>query len=448
MHPAIVIAETRAPHTDAEVAYRKGQRLVPMLSQARFPHPQETAIKQEGFYLLAGGLGGAGRIFAEHLLRTYKANLLIIGRTDLAQNASLRDAFARLQQCGGTVAYAQADVRDAGHLQKTVKGFEQAWGKKLDGAFHLALDIPSVATHLEHSAGHLLLNEPQEAYSSLFDLKARGLISLAGLQEENNEFLLVAFSSVNSFFGGVLFGVYSAANSLLDDIAVQLSHRKGLKTRILNWSILEGLGMSDGHPAMEPARLRGFYPVPSEKAVISFELAMSSSYPQLFIGLDKNQVPVRKLLAYPGALDQQLAISIVRKKEYMGSSTTGVEQALHTLLPEGVSYSLSLPEDALHIGAGQPAETHSETTQILLGIWQEVLNHRQLGLTANFFSMGLNSLKVVRALKKINEHYPMVNAAHLFSHPTIRQLSAFIEAEMGREVPAEPGEKYLEEYQL
>src|SRR5581483_11316392 len=82
---AQVVAECRTPASDLVVAYRDGQRLVQRYEAVRLAEkPADLPLfRQQGVYLITGGLGGIGLALAEHLARTVQARLILVGRSGL-----------------------------------------------------------------------------------------------------------------------------------------------------------------------------------------------------------------------------------------------------------------------------------------------------------------------------------------------------------------------------
>ena len=61
-----------------EVCYRAGRREVRTLEELPELPATETLLKQGGVYLLSGGAGGLGKIFAGYLVRKYDARLVLV----------------------------------------------------------------------------------------------------------------------------------------------------------------------------------------------------------------------------------------------------------------------------------------------------------------------------------------------------------------------------------
>ncbi|MFA0964363.1 amino acid adenylation domain-containing protein [Roseivirga sp. BDSF3-8] len=97
-----------------------------------------------------------------------------------------------------------------------------------------------------------------------------------------------------------------------------------------------------------------------------------------------------------------------------------------------------LPDPAPeHTQVAGEAEELSPVEQSLKESWQEVLGHDAFSAADNFFSVGGNSVKVIRLYRLIDAQYPgMVQVHQLFSHPTIRKQAALV-APVGKEEPME-----------
>jgi len=75
--------------------------------------------------------------------------------------------------------------------------------------------------------------------------------------------------------------------------------------------------------------------------------------------------------------------------------------------------------------AGSPIEN------ILLQICNEVISENHVGLEDNLFEMGASSLKLAQIHEQIDELYPdVLDLTDFFDHPTVTELSAFLESKL------------------
>ena len=81
--PNILLNELRQSSQERVIAYRSGQRWVERFVAKPLPEQVPNArLREQGVYLITGGLGGVGLALAEHLVRTVRARLVLVNRSD------------------------------------------------------------------------------------------------------------------------------------------------------------------------------------------------------------------------------------------------------------------------------------------------------------------------------------------------------------------------------
>lgn len=89
--------------------------------------------------------------------------------------------------------------------------------------------------------------------------------------------------------------------------------------------------------------------------------------------------------------------------------------------------ALPLPEMFELKSASKFEDAQNEIEDFIRVIWENILNVKPIGTRDNFFEIGGNSLKVIRAFKMLNEEYPdLIKIADLFDHPTIKDQANLI----------------------
>uniref|UniRef100_UPI0020BF78E2 phosphopantetheine-binding protein n=1 Tax=Bacillus thuringiensis TaxID=1428 RepID=UPI0020BF78E2 len=69
----------------------------------------------------------------------------------------------------------------------------------------------------------------------------------------------------------------------------------------------------------------------------------------------------------------------------------------------------------------------TETEDLLADIWQEVLGIDRIGITDNFFALGGDSIKGHQMASRLQQHAWKLEMKDLFQHPTIGEISSYIE---------------------
>src|SRR5471030_1249405 len=96
----------------------------------------------------------------------------------------------------------------------------------------------------------------------------------------------------------------------------------------------------------------------------------------------------------------------------------------------------ALPEPGNQTSAEKTAPRTPLETQ-LLGIWQEVLERDDLGVTDNFFEAGGHSLLALKVLARgAQAGMASLTLEALFQHATVRTLAAYLGARDGSVEPA------------
>jgi malonyl CoA-acyl carrier protein transacylase len=150
----------------------------------------------------------------------------------LCKEREIRSNLAAMREAGAKVEYFQLDVRD-----------ERAFGRLIDDIYRVHSRLDGVI----HGAGSiedkLLKDKTWESFDRVFGTKTESAFILSRkLCAETLKFL-VLFSSVAGRFGNRGQCDYTAANEVLNKLAVYLDKRWPARVLALNWGPWEGAGM-------------------------------------------------------------------------------------------------------------------------------------------------------------------------------------------------------------
>ncbi|KAF9370098.1 hypothetical protein CPC16_003967, partial [Podila verticillata] len=253
------------------VRYVQGQREVlgfePWASE-------ETTLpwRDEGVYLITGGLGGLGQVFARTMAEQVRYPVLLLtGRGALkpAQEPVLQE----LQALGARVAYRSVDVSDAVAVAALVAEIVEQYGQ-LNGVIHSAGVL--------HDG--LLAQKSSETMRQVLAPKVAGLMALDEATRDVALDWLVLCSSVVSVWGGVGQMDYAAANGFLDSYA---QYRSGLvaqrqrqgRTLSVNWPLWAEGGMQlDAAGQKRLRRDTGLEAMPSAAGVTALCQALEQQH--------------------------------------------------------------------------------------------------------------------------------------------------------------------------
>ncbi|MBU6399335.1 MAG: SDR family NAD(P)-dependent oxidoreductase, partial [Verrucomicrobia bacterium] len=225
--PARLLKEFDGDLVDPEIRLVSAGRLAMLYERAtaavRFPY----AFRENGVYLVTGGLGGLGRLVAEHLARSVGARVALLGRSALTADAQRWvDSLGTL---GGEGAYWQADVTRLDEVRRVVDGVKERF-EALHGVFH-------AAGVLRDSR---LVNKTADDVRAVLAPKIRGAINLDLATRDLDLDFLVFFSSVAGALGSAGQCDYAAANGFLDRFAEEREAQRAAgrltaRTISINW---------------------------------------------------------------------------------------------------------------------------------------------------------------------------------------------------------------------
>ncbi|MBW4570590.1 MAG: type I polyketide synthase [Tolypothrix carrinoi HA7290-LM1] len=190
----------------------------------------EELVREDGSYLITGGLGALGLKVAHWLVEQGARHLILAGRRGASDRTVA--AIQQLEQMGARVLVASADIakqEDVAQLLHKV----QATMPPLRGIIHAAGVLDD----------GVLQQQNWERFVRVMAPKVSGTWHLHNLTKELPLDFFVCFSSVAALFGSLGQGNYAAANTFMD---VLMQHRRtmGLPGLSINWGSWSEVGMA------------------------------------------------------------------------------------------------------------------------------------------------------------------------------------------------------------
>ncbi|MGW0143896.1 SDR family NAD(P)-dependent oxidoreductase, partial [Streptomyces calvus] len=367
------------------------------------------AWNPHGTVLITGGTGTLGGILARHLVTRHgMRHLLLTGRRgpDAPGAAALRDELTAL---GAEVTVAACDAADADQLAATLAAVPAA--HPLTAVVHAAGTLDDGA--LEHLTPDRL--------RTVLAPKADAARHLHRLTRDLDLADLVLFSAGAGVFGNAGQANYAAANTYLDALA----HRRradGLPTTSLSWGLWADASAMTGHlDATDLARVRrsGVLPLSAADGMALFDAALTAQRPHL--------VPVR---LDTGRLRADGDVPHLLRALYRGPVRRAAAAG-----PAGGTDGLRLRL------AGLPADDRLTVLRDLVATHAAaVLGHTEPGrLHAGraFRDLGFDSLTAVELRNRLNTATGLrLPATLVFDHPTLAELAAHLDGELGGDTPA------------
>ena len=236
---------------------------------------QAVSFKQGGVYVITGGLGGLGVLFAEEILRTApRARVILTGRAALAAaRQQLLDRLSRQSaaQGGDPVSYRTLDLERRDAVETFVAEILSEYGR-LDGIIHSA----------GMTADNLIVNKTADEFARVLVPKVAGTVHLDAASRHVRLDFFVLFSSATSAFGNPGQADYTAANGFLDEFAtwrnrlVERGERTG-RTLTIDWPMWQEGGMAIDAARLEHLRrTTGVVPMRSATGLRAFHDSLRS----------------------------------------------------------------------------------------------------------------------------------------------------------------------------
>jgi acyl transferase domain-containing protein len=204
------------------------------------PAQKALTLREDGAYLITGGLGGLGLKLAHWLVDRGARNLVLLGRSAASEEA--RSQLESLRRPGLRIEERRCDIGNRAEVAAMLAQVAEAM-PPLRGVFHLAGMLDD----------GILREQSRERFDRVFAAKVQGAWNLHELTRDLPLEQLVLFSSAAAIMGSPGQGNYAAANAFLDALA---HHRRALKLPAIsvNWGSWDEVGMAAKLKASEGER--------------------------------------------------------------------------------------------------------------------------------------------------------------------------------------------------
>ncbi|TRW90815.1 non-ribosomal peptide synthetase/type I polyketide synthase [Candidatus Methylobacter oryzae] len=346
-----------------------------------------VAIKEQGVYLITGGLGGMGIEFAKDLAAQKSVKLALIGRTGLppreewaaAQDGKVAEkikVILDIEAGGSEVLVIAADVSDPVQMEQAINETREKLGN-IDGVLHCA----GIA-----GDGYLFRKE-EATFAGVLRPKIQGTWLLDRLTRQDKPDFFILCSALSAVLGAPGQGDYIAANAYQDAFAA-FRNKQGLRTLAINWPAWKETGMAFDWQVSESQ-----YALTTKEAI---DL-------------------LHKLLAYEGSqgiiVPPDLVIQDVSQapKEKEHTETKAKQQATVVL-------------------SGRDDGSYSPVEIAVAQSWAEILGYDEINVLDDYYSLGGDSIDANKISNLIAKKLgTKVSMDVIFSHPTIEKYAAFID---------------------
>ena len=410
----LLIEELTAQASEPVVAYRGRHRWVQDVAPVRLEEVNSLnpRLRENGVYLITGGLGGIGLSLAEYLAQTIHAKLALLARTALPPRSEWKEwleshdekdtvsgkirKVQSIEAAGAEVLVLSANVTDSMQMKAAIEQTRHQFGS-IHGVVHAA----GIA------GGGIMQLKTRELAESVLTPKVNGTLVLAELLNDIKLDFFALCSSINSLVGGIGQVDYCAANAFLDAYAHKYYSENGAIS--INWSGWQEVGMAvntavpdDLKEEREQMLSLGILPEEGKKV---FGRILGSSFPQVVV-----------------STQHFLSLKLEGKRPASDSMAKTLKSP--SFEPKHARPDLS----SVYVAPGNSTEKN------IAEIWQELLGIEKVGIHDNFFDLGGHSLLVAQVIARLRSVFPIeFPMGILFEKPTVHLVSQMILEEQKEE---------------
>jgi amino acid adenylation domain-containing protein len=220
-------------------------------------------FKEDGTYLITGGLGGLGLLVARWMVEQGAKHLVLVSRRSPDDAAASQ--LAELKAAGTQVIVAIADVSEYAAMARVLNDIKQS--------------TPPLAGII-HSVGVLsdgvLQNQSWSSFEQVMAPKVQGAWHLHQLTQNQPLDFFVLFSSAASLLGSPGQANHSAANAFLDALA-HYRAAMGLSGLSIHWGAVAQIGEAAERGADIRAQQSGMGAIAPDQVIKALELIMSNT---------------------------------------------------------------------------------------------------------------------------------------------------------------------------
>ncbi|MCP3924334.1 MAG: SDR family NAD(P)-dependent oxidoreductase, partial [Desulfobacterales bacterium] len=261
-----------------EIRYINNNRQI--LSFKEFSVIEKSTIlpwKENGIYLITGGLGGLGLIFAREITRKMRtAKLILTGRSSISKDQqAILEAFCTT---GNRVEYKQMDVSNNDEVKVLIQNLSDEYGS-LNGIIHSAGVI----------FDNFILKKSTTEFKQVLAPKVSGCINIDEATKDQNLDFFVLFSSGTGVVGNPGQADYATGNAFMDRFAFSrnkkvIANERNGQTLSINWPLWKEGGMGLGAEAEKMfSQNTGMVPLESETGIMAFYNGLVSKHGQLLV---------------------------------------------------------------------------------------------------------------------------------------------------------------------
>ncbi|WP_139492062.1 non-ribosomal peptide synthetase [Brevibacillus dissolubilis] len=384
---------------DIHIRYESGKRYVFDWSEVT-PAATDVEIpwKDNGTYLITGGAGGLGYLFAKEIAQqTKQATLILTGRSTLGADKEAQ--LQQLRELGANVTYKPTDVTDKDAVRHLIRDIQEDYGQ-LNGIIHSAGIIKD----------NYIIKKTQDELQQVTAPKVAGLVHLDEATKNLALDFLILFSSVSGSIGSPGQADYAAANTFMDAYAkyrneLAAGNQRYGKTLSINWPLWKHGGMQvDAETEKMLEQNTGVVAMETKTGIEALYKGMATGKSQVMVLVGKLTALRQKLTQAAAFAEPQPKQATAAADANAAISNTGIDtdsllEKVKSALKQEISKSIKVKTDDI--------EDNVELTKY-----------------------GFDSISMTEFTNKLNRKYKLeLTPTIFFEHPTLQEFATHLAGE-------------------
>ncbi len=403
-----ILSDNSRHPTDTVVRYANGKRTVSAYAESRDSAGKAgQPWKSGGVYLVTGGAGGLGLLFAREIAeRAERAVVVLAGRSELGDDKAKK--LAEINANGARVVYERADVSVSAETESLVSSISESFGR-LDGVIHAAGIIRD----------NYIIKKTTEEYDAVLAPKVSGTVNLDHATRDMGLDFFVCFSSLSGALGNPGQADYAAANAFMDafvrtrNALVRRGKRSGRSVSI-NWPLWTDGGMhTDPETGKLVERNTGMVPLSTQAGIEAFYRSIGSDKDSIIV-CEGDAERMKRFF-------RENAAAVV---DIPGESEPVARESLHnqTSSPEPRSVDLS------RTGAAGQVDLSWKTNELLKKELSSVIKlpPEKIEADMQMEKYGIDSVMSMQLVDRLEKLFGALSKTLVFEYGSISALSAYL----------------------
>ncbi len=390
------------------------KRLVQKMQEIDIPMQlNNTRFREQGIYLITGGMGGLGILFAKYLAKQYHGRIVLTGRRDLS---AVAEQLTLMRESGMNVLYVQADVSSYEQMHHAVELVKQKFGA-IHGVIHAA-GLPE---------GKNIVEKSYEEYQKVQQPKVHGMLTLEKVLCGEDLDFLCCFSSSSAVLGDFGSFDYAIGNRFMGSYGRYLNQQDEWKDKVfvIEWPLWKegGMGFTSSQSEHMYLLATGQETLETEDGIQMLESILFSNYKDCLVMYGIRE-KIERMLGITGKIGQKEPTLVQEKTQQEKSISAPIKWEQDGFIERTEKVVQEVKQER-NVDNGQRLK--AEVVKIIKGIFYKVLKiaENRINIEDSMEVYGLNSIIIMDLTKELEVVFGSLSKTLFYEYPTIDALASY-----------------------